>query len=93
MLPTMALRADKVGPSADRRGALAAETTRRAAGPVGRSRQIDPSTWNRTAGTTSVGVAGFACCDVGGTIWTKTFAQYVEAQIGAEIRRSLFPTL
>ena len=52
MLPTMALRADKVGPSADRRGALAAETTRRAAGPVGRSRPIDPSTWNRTAGTT-----------------------------------------
>jgi dihydroxycyclohexadiene carboxylate dehydrogenase len=31
--------------------------------------------------------------NVGGTIWTKPFAQYEEAQIGAEIRRSLFPTL
>jgi len=31
--------------------------------------------------------------NVGGTIWTKPFAQYEEAQIEAEIRRSLFPTL
>ena len=31
--------------------------------------------------------------NVGGTIWTKPFAQYDEAQIEAEIRRSLFPTL
>jgi dihydroxycyclohexadiene carboxylate dehydrogenase len=31
--------------------------------------------------------------NVGGTIWTKRFAQYEEAQIEAEIRRSLFPTL
>jgi dihydroxycyclohexadiene carboxylate dehydrogenase len=31
--------------------------------------------------------------NVGGTIWTKPFAQYEEAQIEAEISRSLFPTL
>ncbi|HJX22423.1 MAG TPA: SDR family NAD(P)-dependent oxidoreductase, partial [Steroidobacteraceae bacterium] len=31
--------------------------------------------------------------NVGGTMWTKPFAQYEEAQIEAEIRRSLFPTL
>jgi dihydroxycyclohexadiene carboxylate dehydrogenase len=31
--------------------------------------------------------------NVGGTIWVKPFAQYEEAQIEAEIRRSLFPTL
>jgi dihydroxycyclohexadiene carboxylate dehydrogenase len=42
--------------------------------------------------------AGFGRIDilvnnVGGTIWTKPFAQYEEAQIEAEIRRSLFPTL
>ena len=29
--------------------------------------------------------------NVGGTIWVKPFAQYEEAQIEAEIRRSLFP--
>lgn len=31
--------------------------------------------------------------NVGGTIWAKPFAQYEEAQIVAEVRRSLFPTL
>jgi dihydroxycyclohexadiene carboxylate dehydrogenase len=31
--------------------------------------------------------------NVGGTIWAKPFAQYEEAQIEAQIRRSLFPTL
>jgi dihydroxycyclohexadiene carboxylate dehydrogenase len=31
--------------------------------------------------------------NVGGTIWVKPYAEYVEAQIEAEIRRSLFPTL
>jgi len=31
--------------------------------------------------------------NVGGTIWAKPYAQYGEAQIEAEIRRSLFPTL
>ena len=31
--------------------------------------------------------------NVGGTIWAKPFAQYEAAQIEAEIRRSLFPTL
>ena len=31
--------------------------------------------------------------NVGGTIWARPFAEYGEAQIEAEIRRSLFPTL
>ena len=31
--------------------------------------------------------------NVGGTIWAKPFAEHEEAQIEAEIRRSLFPTL
>ena len=31
--------------------------------------------------------------NVGGTIWVKPYAEYEEAQIEAEIRRSLFPTL
>ena len=31
--------------------------------------------------------------NVGGTIWAKPFAHYEEAQIEAEVRRSLFPTL
>lgn len=31
--------------------------------------------------------------NVGGTIWAKPFAHYEEAQVEAEIRRSLFPTL
>ena len=31
--------------------------------------------------------------NVGGTIWAKPYAHYTEAEIEAEIRRSLFPTL
>lgn len=31
--------------------------------------------------------------NVGGTIWTRPFEQYEPAQIEAEVRRSLFPTL
>ncbi len=31
--------------------------------------------------------------NVGGTIWAKPFEHYAEAQIEAEVRRSLFPTL
>ena len=31
--------------------------------------------------------------NVGGTIWAKPFEQYEAAQIDAEVRRSLFPTL
>jgi dihydroxycyclohexadiene carboxylate dehydrogenase len=31
--------------------------------------------------------------NVGGTIWAMPYAEYAEAQIAAEIRRSLFPTL
>ena len=39
------------------------------------------------------GVIDILVNNVGGTIWAKPFAQYEEAQIEAEIRRSLFPTL
>ena len=31
--------------------------------------------------------------NVGGTIWAKPYAHYAEAEIEAEIRRSLFPTM
>jgi dihydroxycyclohexadiene carboxylate dehydrogenase len=31
--------------------------------------------------------------NVGGTIWAKPFEHYTEAQVEAEVRRSLFPTL
>ena len=31
--------------------------------------------------------------NVGGTIWARPYAEYAQAQIEAEIRRSLFPTL
>lgn len=31
--------------------------------------------------------------NVGGTIWAKPYAEYEEAQIESEVRRSLFPTL
>lgn len=31
--------------------------------------------------------------NVGGTIWAKPYAEYAEAEIEAEVRRSLFPTL
>jgi dihydroxycyclohexadiene carboxylate dehydrogenase len=31
--------------------------------------------------------------NVGGTIWTRPYADYAESEIEAEIRRSLFPTL
>ncbi|MGV2290808.1 1,6-dihydroxycyclohexa-2,4-diene-1-carboxylate dehydrogenase [Trinickia sp. YCB016] len=31
--------------------------------------------------------------NVGGTIWTRPYQEYEEAQIEAEVRRSLFPTL
>jgi dihydroxycyclohexadiene carboxylate dehydrogenase len=31
--------------------------------------------------------------NVGGTIWTKPYEHYAEAEIAAEVRRSLFPTL
>jgi len=31
--------------------------------------------------------------NVGGTIWAKPFGEYAEAEIEAEVRRSLFPTL
>ena len=31
--------------------------------------------------------------NVGGTIWAKPYQEYAEAEIEAEVRRSLFPTL
>jgi dihydroxycyclohexadiene carboxylate dehydrogenase len=39
------------------------------------------------------GKIDIAIHNVGGTIWARPYAEYEEAQIEAEIRRSLFPTL
>jgi dihydroxycyclohexadiene carboxylate dehydrogenase len=39
------------------------------------------------------GKIDIAIHNVGGTIWAKPYVEYEEAQIEAEIRRSLFPTL
>ena len=39
------------------------------------------------------GKLDIAIHNVGGTIWARPYAEYEEAQIEAEIRRSLFPTL
>jgi dihydroxycyclohexadiene carboxylate dehydrogenase len=40
-----------------------------------------------------LGHADILVNNVGGTIWAKPYTEYGEAQIEAEIRRSLFPTL
>ncbi len=39
------------------------------------------------------GGIGILINNIGGTIWTRPYAEYQPAQIEAEIRRSLFPTL
>ena len=39
------------------------------------------------------GRVGILVNNVGGTIWAKPYAEYEEAQIEAEVRRPLFPTL
>lgn len=39
------------------------------------------------------GRIGILINNVGGTIWAKPYAHYAEAEIEAEVRRSLFPTM
>jgi acyl-CoA synthetase (AMP-forming)/AMP-acid ligase II len=60
MLQTMALRADKAGRPRIDEAPLAAETTRRTAGPVGCSQQIDSSLGTERRVAPAVGVTGFA---------------------------------
>ncbi|MDY7544751.1 1,6-dihydroxycyclohexa-2,4-diene-1-carboxylate dehydrogenase [Glaciimonas sp. CA11.2] len=45
------------------------------------------------AGMEAFGRVDILINNVGGTIWAKPYQEYEEAQIEAEIRRSLFPTL
>jgi dihydroxycyclohexadiene carboxylate dehydrogenase len=58
----------------------------------------DLETYAGAAGAVAQGIERFGRIDVllnnvGGTIWMRPFAEYTEAQIEAEIHRSLFPTL
>ena len=46
-----------------------------------------------TAATARFGRIDVLVNNVGGTIWAKPFEHYAEAEIEAEVRRSLFPTL
>ena len=46
-----------------------------------------------TAATTRFDRINILINNVGGTIWAKPFEHYAEAEIEAEVRRSLFPTL
>ena len=60
--------------------------------------EADLETWAGAEAMAARALAVFGCIDilvnnVGGTIWAKPFEYYEEAQIEAEIRRSLFPTL
>lgn len=60
--------------------------------------EADLEQWESTEQAFAVGAAHFGRLDVvinniGGTIWTRPFAEYQPDQIEQEIRRSLFPTL
>lgn len=60
--------------------------------------QVDLETYQGATSMIAAALAQFGRIDVlinnvGGTIWAKPFQEYEEAQIEAEIRRSLFPTL
>ena len=45
------------------------------------------------AAVAEFGRVDVAVHNVGGTIWAKPYQEYAEAEIAAEVRRSLFPTL
>lgn len=70
----------------------------RAAGAQAVVCEVDLETWT---GARALAERALADCgridilvnNVGGTIWAKPYEEYEEAQIEAEIRRSLFPTL
>lgn len=75
---------------------LAAELS--AAGHRVLALEADLELWESTEQVFAAGVAHFDRIDVlvnnvGGTIWARPFAEYQPAQIEAEVRRSLFPTL
>ena len=60
--------------------------------------QVDLETWAGARSLVETALQAFGRIDVlvnnvGGTIWAKPYQEYEEAQIEAEIRRSLFPTL
>lgn len=60
--------------------------------------EADLETFDGASEAVSRALAAFGGIDVlinnvGGTIWAKPYAEYEPAQIEAEIRRSLFPTL
>jgi dihydroxycyclohexadiene carboxylate dehydrogenase len=60
--------------------------------------EADLETWPGAAALAARALADCGRIDilvnnVGGTIWAKPYEEYEEAQIEAEIRRSLFPTL
>lgn len=59
---------------------------------------VDLETWAGARALADAALSAFGRIDVlvnnvGGTIWAKPYQEYEEAQIEAEIRRSLFPTL
>ena len=60
--------------------------------------EVDLETWAGANTLAARALADYGRIDilvnnVGGTIWAKPYEEYEEAQIEAEIRRSLFPTL
>jgi dihydroxycyclohexadiene carboxylate dehydrogenase len=60
--------------------------------------EVDLETWAGASALTARAIEDFGRIDilvnnVGGTIWAKPYQEYEEAEIEAEIRRSLFPTL
>jgi dihydroxycyclohexadiene carboxylate dehydrogenase len=69
-----------------------------AQGGVAAAISVDVETWEGCEAAMARAVALWGQIDilvnnVGGTIWAKPFEHYAPAQIEAEVRRSLFPTL
>jgi len=82
------------------RSALVHEVTQEAAalGAQVTAVEADLETWPGAAALAARALADCGRIDilvnnVGGTIWAKPYEEYEEAQVEAEIRRSLFPTL
>jgi dihydroxycyclohexadiene carboxylate dehydrogenase len=71
---------------------------RREAGPAAVAAIADLETFEGAAAAIGAAMAEYGRIDilinnVGGTIWAMPFAEYAPAQVEAEVRRSLFPTL